>query len=40
MALITVITVILATEIFEGDIQGTQDAERRMISERTGEDPA
>ncbi len=40
MALITVISVILATETFQGDIYETQEAEQRLISERTGERPA
>lgn len=40
MALITVISVILATETFQDDIQETQEAEQRLISERTGERPA
>ena len=40
MALIAVISVILATETFQGDIYETQEAGQRLISERTGERPA
>jgi hypothetical protein len=40
MALITVISVILATETFQGDIQETQEAEQRLIAESSREHPA
>ena len=40
MAVITVISTFLATETYQGDIYETQEAERRLISERTGERPA
>jgi len=40
MALITVIAVILAPETYQDDISETQDAERQLIAERTGERPA
>jgi hypothetical protein len=34
------ITVILATETFQGDIQETQEAEQRLIAESSREHPA
>ncbi|MBA3425743.1 MAG: MHS family MFS transporter [Rubrobacter sp.] len=40
MALITVVSVFLAEETYQGDFSETQDAERRLISESAGEGPA